>query len=90
MDKLQQIQEVIHRYKYDPDFEEAKGSLEDLQVEWLVKQCQTLKEQLDIALNDYHSVCEESPKHLKVKSGYITKIAYMGNEYTIIHPTKRR
>lgn len=104
MDKLKQIQEVIHRYKYDPDFEEAKGILEDLQIDWLIAQLKEA-ERIQISMEqklvengkrimgliEENAVLEGSlPIVLKEKSGYLTKLAYKGNEYTIIHPTKRR
>lgn len=89
-EKIQGIKDMVHSYKYDPDFEEAKGSLEDLQVEWLVKQLEATIEARDILADSLKDAFNRLPKELKVKSGYVTKIAYKGNEYTIIHPTKRR
>lgn len=89
-EKIQAIKDMVHSYKYDPDFEETKGSLEDLQIDWLIKELQTTIEVKDTLADALKGAFERLPKELKVKSGYVTKIAYKGNEYTIIHPTKRR
>ncbi|AUO14764.1 hypothetical protein [Priestia megaterium] len=99
-EKIQAIKDMVHSYKYDPDFEETKGSLEDLQIDWLIAQLKEA-ERIQISMEqklvengkrimgliEEKAILEDSlPTVLKVKGGKPTKIAYNGSEYTRVHP----
>ncbi|MED3974575.1 hypothetical protein P4639_14375 [Priestia megaterium] len=101
MDKLQAIKDVIHRIKYDPDFEDYKGILEDLQIDWLIGQYYEYQRFIQVNKEANHNTVEmikrlnielaaleeAEPKVLKAKGGKPTKIAYNGSEYIRLHPT---